>query len=363
LELNSFLRCRLHKFTNTEKLIQLFLVFVMIFTAFFLTKPFPHLINNDNDKVLARLEGFTNNLRVKDHGYLNWKELHSPYNLTRGDLVFTHKNSTAIIKYLKGLKLELGPNTLIEINEYEGKLDINIKTGYIKIFMEQNVKRVRVRSEKQTIEIESTNSNIGVLEVNKFLEISVKEGEARIFKDESSPHIKIESGQTLGRDIESNKTIIKSSSITQEPIYIEGIQRIIGTSKTIKNTSIPMVSKKIKRPILVKPKDALPLIRPPRIPKVTNLKSISDKTDVFNFSWERVPGAVGYLIEFYKDKETLYATDRIKTKTNNYLWIADFVDETYYRLRSINREGNAGEWSIVGELIAPISPFTSKFKK
>lgn len=200
------------------------LVIIMLLAMAYLSTPMKHK-ERGQEKALAKVISFTNNLKFKRNNNLAWVDLNGPKLLREGDKLFTHENARARIKYSNGVDIEIEPSTLLKISEKKGTTIIDIQMGYITLSFKEAEKNVIVNARDESITIDASKSKLNVIEVDSFLAVNVTKGRAKIKKSTTNKRLTVKKGELLT----PNNTIVKIDKLptTLKPKGIERIYRIV----------------------------------------------------------------------------------------------------------------------------------------
>ena len=80
-------------------------------------------MKNDPRAVVASIENVSNDVKFRYPTSLIWRRVHSGLELRDNDTVATDPDSSAVVTFKSGLKVELEPNSLIVVHNYGGGAD------------------------------------------------------------------------------------------------------------------------------------------------------------------------------------------------------------------------------------------------
>lgn len=109
-----------------------FLSLIVMFTAYLLFGNAHFLETRESsDYFIARLVNSSNTVRYRSAKELFWRDAYDDIELSKEDQVFTHENSSASIKFLKGVELFIGPEALVKIETQNNEPVLKVARGTI----------------------------------------------------------------------------------------------------------------------------------------------------------------------------------------------------------------------------------------
>lgn len=109
-----------------------FLSLIVMFSAYLLFGN-AHIFESrkSSDYFIARLVNSSNTVRYRSAKELFWRDAYDDIELSKEDQVFTHENSSAVIKFLRGVELFIGPEALIKVETQNNEPVLKVARGTI----------------------------------------------------------------------------------------------------------------------------------------------------------------------------------------------------------------------------------------
>jgi hypothetical protein len=200
---------------------------------------FVHYKNNteliEKNKKIATLIVKRNEVQRKFNNSLAWSGISQEENLYNKDKLFTHEKSIAEIHYDDESVISLSPKTLIKINKFDGKNQVDLIRGDLDIKVTKKSK-LKMKIGKKVFNINSKSSNTKIKikkpKKNQNFKISVISGKAQI-KTKDKEIVLTKKQEIIISNIKNTKFKIRNISIVNNrPINNKNIK--IKSNQTIK---------------------------------------------------------------------------------------------------------------------------------
>jgi hypothetical protein len=267
-------------------------------------------------------ESFFKNLKVKDKVF-------------SGDVVTTDESTRAVITLDDGGVLEIQPQSMVKL-EFHRQND-----GLLKIAKNSKVQVL-------TGSVKGTGGS-------KDLQISDRSGQTLVLNKNSSnvvenkPVVKVAPKVSLEK---VKKLNLPQRVVAQEPVITPPVENVKPMEiKPVEETPVAKVQpavtptevipKAVKRPVVSQPPFMGSVgIQPAKIAGLSNLNSNTyngeDLRNFFvNLKWEEVPGASGYEVLFFTDKNMTQQWFNVKTENNYYRLNQIFNGQLIYKVKAL----------------------------
>lgn len=370
--------------------IDTYLVFILFVIAFYsaynLLKDSYSINLKATDELVATITNQFNTVKLKRAGYLAWNDAYIDDHLTYNDQIYTHKNSSTEISLLGESIVSLSENTLFKIGKAEGQTEFYLDQGIIHTkFNFKSKKKIKIHLKKKTIEINSKDAEISVVQSKGKTKLSVLKGSAELTSQgkktilRKDSYIKLDQ-QTDQLEIGKEKisllfppinqttyfvreaTIdfeIEASKDIDSPYQIEIAQdadfnNIIATQNLVNHTTSKVFSKEgqyfwrvINKNLTDYPIGTFRLekIKPPQVispdpnSSMTLKKVGSDVLNTVNLMWQKSSGK--YQIEIFTPDNT---KEVLEVNNNNLDIKVKQIGEYAFRVRKILKDKQKTSW-------------------
>jgi len=169
-----------------RKFDQYFIVLLLLVAMFSSYKLFfDHFQTNllKNDELIATITEHLNTVKLKRFGNMAWIDASLNDRLTYNDQIYTHEGSSTQLSLIDSSVVDISEKTLFKIGKSDKNTEFFLEQGIIHTrFNAQSSSNIKLHLNKQTIELNSQNAVVSIIQNKEQTKISVLEGTAQINK-------------------------------------------------------------------------------------------------------------------------------------------------------------------------------------
>jgi hypothetical protein len=190
------------------------LVFIFVFTCITILCVNQLFFNSQNTLVkefsIAEVINFNNIVKEKPVNQLNWFDTSSGGKLEAGDLIFTHNDSKAKIKFYHGPIITVEENTLFKVGP--DPESSRLQRGRVRAFIKDKSKTFNILLNDEKYALNGENADIIIKNKGKNSTITLVKGKLEIKKENTQTPVTV---------TENQEVIINDEKISVETIKLE----------------------------------------------------------------------------------------------------------------------------------------------
>ena len=134
-----------------------------------------------NDILIATITEHLNTVKLKRFGNMAWIDASLNDRLTYNDQIYTHEGSSTQLSLVDNSVVDVSEKTLFKIGKSDKNTEFFLEQGIIHTrFNAQSGSNIKLHLNKQTIELNSKNAVVSIIQNKEQTKISVLEGTAQI---------------------------------------------------------------------------------------------------------------------------------------------------------------------------------------